>query len=122
MAGIVIAGFGGQGVLVLGQMIAYAGMLEDKSSLLVPLLRSGTEGGHMQLLRGCERGRHWFPNSDKPDAVIIMNSPSFDRFVPEVIPGGLVIYNSTLIDKKPERDDIRVVAIPLTNCGGVGQC
>lgn len=41
-----------------------------------------------------------------------MNSPSFDRFVPEVIPGGLVIYNSTLIDKKPERDDIRVVAIP----------
>lgn len=64
MAGIVIAGFGGQGVLVLGQMIAYAGMLEDKSVSWFPSY-GPEQRGHMQLLRGCERGRHWFPNSDK---------------------------------------------------------
>src|SRR5690554_2572418 len=112
MAGIVIAGFGGQGVLGLGQMIAYAGMLEDKSVSWFPSYGPEQRGGTCNCSVVVSEEDIGSPIVTKPDAVIIMNSPSFDRFVPEVIPGGLVIYNSTLIDKKPERDDIRVVAIP----------
>ena len=91
MARIVIAGFGGQGVLVLGQMIAYAGMLEDKSVSWFPSYGPEQRGGTCNCSVVVSEEDIGSPIVTKPDAVIIMNSPSFDRFVPEVIPGGLVI-------------------------------
>lgn len=112
MAGIIIAGFGGQGVLVLGQMITYAGMIEDKAVSWFPSYGPEQRGGTCNCSVVISDEEIGSPIVSKPDTAIVMNTPSFDRFAPEVADGGLFIYNSTLINKKPERDDMRVVAVP----------
>lgn len=112
MTGIVIAGFGGQGVLVLGQLIAYAGMIEDKAVSWFPSYGPEQRGGtcHCSVVVSAEEIGS--PVVGKPDAAIVMNSPSFQRFESQVVPGGLLIYNSTLIHHTPQRTDIEVVAVP----------
>ncbi len=112
MAGIIIAGFGGQGVLVLGQMITYAGMIEDKSVSWFPSYGPEQRGGTCNCSVVISDEEIGSPIVSRPDTAIVMNAPSFDRFEPEVARGGLFIYNSTLIHKQAGRDDIRTVAVP----------
>ncbi|HHY15636.1 MAG TPA: 2-oxoacid:ferredoxin oxidoreductase subunit gamma [Firmicutes bacterium] len=112
MAGIIIAGFGGQGVLVLGQMITYAGMIEDKAVSWFPSYGPEQRGGTCNCSVVISDEEIGSPIVSRPDTAIVMNAPSFDRFEPEVAQGGLFIYNSTLIHKQADRDDIRVVAVP----------
>ena len=112
MADIIIAGFGGQGVLVLGQMITYAGMIEDKAVSWFPYYGPEQRGGTCNCSVVVADREIGSPLVTVPTAAIVMNAPSFDRFEPKVGAGGLLIYNSSLISQTSKREDIRVIAVP----------
>lgn len=112
MAEIIIAGFGGQGVLVLGQLITYAGMIEDKAVSWFPSYGPEQRGGTCNCSVVVSEEEIGSPLVSVPTVAIVMNSPSYDRFLPTVAPGGLLLYNSTLIQPKEKRSDIRSIAVP----------
>lgn len=112
MAEIIVAGFGGQGVLVLGQVLAYAGMLEEKSVSWLPSYGPEQRGGTCNCSVVVTEGEVGSPLVTKPSVAVVMNAPSFDRFEPTVKPGGLLLYNSSLVPKESARKDIRIIAVP----------
>jgi len=109
---IIIAGFGGQGVMLMGQILAGAGMLENKEVSWLPSygpeMRGGTANCHVIV----SSERISSPFVGEPDVVVAMNLPSMDKFTPQLKKGGLLIINSSLIDSEPQRQDIRVIKIP----------
>jgi len=109
-----ISGFGGQGVLLLGDVIIDAAAREEKNITWLPSYgpesRGGTSNCHV-IVSDFEIGS---PIVDEPDVLIAMNLPSMDKFEPDMKPGGLLIYNSSLINRKPKRTDVIVVGIPAT--------
>ena len=111
---ILIAGFGGQGILLLGQMLAEAGMRHGWNSSWIPSygpeMRGGTANCHVKISEGPINS----PVVDEPSILIVMNQPSLERFEKSLRPGGLLIYNTSMIDIKPTRDDIEVLPIPAT--------
>jgi 2-oxoglutarate ferredoxin oxidoreductase subunit gamma len=109
---IIIAGFGGQGVMSLGQMIAYAGMREGKEVSWLPSYGPEMRGGtaNCQVVVSDEPVAS--PVVPLADAVIALNRPSLDAFEARVRPGGRLFVNSSLIDRKSSRDDIHVYYIP----------
>ncbi len=112
MTEIIIAGFGGQGVLVMGQLLAHAGMLEKKKVTWYPSYGPEQRGGTCNCSVVISDKEIGSPIVVEPDAAIIMNRPSLDRFEPLIKRGGLLVYNSTLIDRDVERTDLRVIAVP----------
>lgn len=114
MTEIIIAGFGGQGVLVMGQLLANAGMLEGKEVSWYPSYGPEQRGGTCNCSVVISAGEIGSPIVSEPDAVIVMNRPSLDRFEPAVKPGGILVYNTTLVDRAPERSDITAIGIPAT--------
>lgn len=111
---IIIAGFGGQGIQAAGMMIAYAGMLENKKVSFLPSygpeMRGGTSNCHV-IISDEPVGS---PILNSAMALIVMNGPSLDKFESTVIPGGMIIYDSSLVNKKPERTDVEIYGIPAT--------
>jgi 2-oxoglutarate ferredoxin oxidoreductase subunit gamma len=109
---IIIAGFGGQGVMSMGQLLTYAGMLEGKNVSWLPSygpeMRGGTANCNV-IISDDEVGS---PIVTKASAVIALNRPSLDKFEEAVVPGGLLLINSSLVDRKAERDDVEVVYVP----------
>ncbi len=112
MKELIIAGFGGQGVMLMGQVLAGAGMFEGKEVSWLPSygpeMRGGTANCHVIV----SEERIGSPFVSSPDVVVAMNLPSMDKFAPQLKEGGLLIINSSLIDTEPERKDIRVIKIP----------
>jgi len=111
---IKIAGFGGQGILLMGGAMAQAGMLENYHVSWLPSygpeMRGGTANCHVNI-RDIEVGS---PMVSDPAVLIAMNRPSLEKFENEVKKDGLIIYDSSLIDIEPARDDIEILAIPAT--------
>jgi len=111
---IKIAGFGGQGILLMGGAMAQAGMLENYHVSWLPSygpeMRGGTANCHVNI-RDIEVGS---PMVSDPSVLIAMNRPSLEKFENEVKKGGLIIYDSSLMDIEPTRDDIEILAIPAT--------
>jgi 2-oxoisovalerate ferredoxin oxidoreductase beta subunit len=111
---IKVAGFGGQGVLLLGAAMAQAGMLEDYHVSWLPSygpeMRGGTANCHVNI-RDIDVGS---PMVSNPTVLIALNRPSLEKFEQDVKPGGLLIYDTSLIDIAPQRKDIEVLAIPAT--------
>lgn len=110
----IIAGFGGQGVLLLGQMLAYAGMLEGKQVSWMPSYGPEMRGGTANCTVVISDEEIGSPVVSQPSCVIALNLPSLDKFEPMVKPGGLLLINSSLVDREPRRDDIKAVALPAT--------
>lgn len=106
------AGFGGQGVLLMGQLLAYAGMLEDKYVSWLPAYGPEMRGGTANCSVNISDEPIGSPVVSKATTVVAMNRPSLDKFEPAVQPGGMLFINSSIIDKKAERDDIRVYYVP----------
>ncbi|HSL93915.1 MAG TPA: 2-oxoacid:acceptor oxidoreductase family protein [Bacillota bacterium] len=109
---VVMAGFGGQGVMLMGQLLTYAGMIENKQVSWMPSYGPEMRGGTANctvILSDQEVGS---PVVTNPDVVIAMNLPSMDKFEKLLVPGGTLIYNSTLINRAPQRQDIKVIAVP----------
>jgi 2-oxoglutarate ferredoxin oxidoreductase subunit gamma len=109
---LIIAGFGGQGVMLMGQLLSYAGMREAKNVSWMPSYGPEMRGGTANCSVVISTESIGSPIVTEPTTLIVMNRPSLDRFEQAVRPGGLLIYNSSLIDRKPERTDIRVIAVP----------
>ncbi|HXI22314.1 MAG TPA: 2-oxoacid:acceptor oxidoreductase family protein [Pyrinomonadaceae bacterium] len=109
-----IAGFGGQGLLFLGRLLAEAGMRENLHVSWLPSygpeMRGGTANCHVNISM-TEIGS---PLVSTPNVLIAMNKPSLDKFESEVVSGGLVLYDSSLIDHPPTRSDVEVLALPAT--------
>lgn len=109
---IILAGFGGQGVMLMGQILTYAGMIEEKFVSWMPSYGPEMRGGTANCTVVISDTPVGSPLVTKPSIVVAMNLPSLDKFEETVKPGGLLLYNSSLIEQKPTRTDINVVAIP----------
>lgn len=110
---ILLSGHGGQGVLLLGDYIAYSAMLDGKHVAYTPSYGPETRGGKAKCYVVISEGEIDTPIPEEPDLMIIMNQPSMD-FVPMLRKEGLLIYNSSIIEGKPQRSDIESIPIPAT--------
>lgn len=108
----IFAGFGGQGVLLMGQLLAYAGMLEDKEVSWLPSYGPEMRGGTANCSVVISDEPVASPVVTKASTVVAMNRPSLDKFEDAVLPGGMLFINSSIIDKKPTRTDIKVYYVP----------
>ena len=111
---ILIAGFGGQGVLFAGKFLAYKGMVEDKNISWLPSYGPEMRGGTANCSVVLSDMPVGSPIITAPDVLVAMNLPSLQKFVDTVVPGGKIFVDSTLIDAKVERTDVEVFYIPAT--------
>jgi len=111
---IVIAGFGGQGLLFAGKVLAHAGLLEGRELSWLPSygpeMRGGTANCNV-ILSDTPVGS---PIVQHPNVLIVMNAPSLDKYEPLVAPGGKIFVDATLVTRKVERDDVEVFYVPAT--------
>ncbi|MDF2790419.1 MAG: pyruvate/ketoisovalerate oxidoreductase, gamma subunit [Neobacillus sp.] len=112
---ILIAGFGGQGVMSMGQLIAYAGMLEGKGVSWLPSYGPEQRGGTANCAVVVSDEPVGSPLVTNPSTAIVLNNPSFEKFEHSVRPGGLLIINSSLVTKVSERSDIEIIEITATD-------
>jgi len=112
---IICAGFGGQGVMVLGKFLANAGMMKGMYVTCMPSYGVEVRGGtaHSAVRIGSEMIAD--PVIVTPGTAIVMNGPSLDKFESRIASGGLLILNTSLCEHKPERGDIEVIAVPLSD-------
>jgi 2-oxoglutarate ferredoxin oxidoreductase subunit gamma len=111
---MLLAGFGGQGILFAGKVAAYAGMLLDKEISWLPSYGPEMRGGTANCTVCISDEEIGAPNVPNPNVFVVMNLPSFDRFIADVETGGTVIVDSSLIDKEVGRDDLNVFYVPAT--------
>ncbi|MBQ8746877.1 MAG: 2-oxoacid:acceptor oxidoreductase family protein [Clostridia bacterium] len=111
---ILIAGFGGQGVLFSGKFLAYKAMMENKEVSWLPSYGPEMRGGTANCSVIVSDTPVGSPIVDKPDVLIAMNLPSLDKYEDAVVPGGIIIVDSTLIARKVKRTDVKVYYIPAT--------
>lgn len=108
------SGFGGQGILFAGKFIAYKGLTEDKQVSWLPSYGPEMRGGTASCSVIISDDPVGSPIVSKPDVLVALNLPSLDRFEKDVKPGGYIFADSTLIERKVERDDVNVFYIPAT--------
>ena len=109
---VIMAGFGGQGILLIGKMLAYAGMHEGKEVSWLPSYGPEMRGGTCNCTVVISDRPVGSPVIRSPRAVLAMNLPSLDKFEGDVRPGGLLLINSSLINREPARTDLTVVKVP----------
>lgn len=109
---LIIAGFGGQGVMAMGQLLTYAGMIEDKNVSWLPSYGPEMRGGTANCSVILSDEPVGSPVVTDSTASIVLNKPSLDKFENSVVSGGKLFINSSLIDKKSVRNDIDVYYIP----------
>lgn len=108
---IIISGFGGQGVLSMGKILAYSGLMEDKEITWMPAYGPEQRGGTANVTVIVSDERISSPILSKYDVAIVLNQPSLDKFLPRVKKGGILIYDGFGIASAPVRDDIQIYRI-----------
>ncbi len=111
---IIFAGFGGQGLLFAGKLIAYGGMIEGKEVSWIPSYGPEMRGGTANCSVRISDMPVSSPVVSNPDYLIVMNTPSYTKFIDSVRPGGKVFIDSSMIDEKCNRTDIDCFYIPAT--------
>ena len=111
---ILLAGFGGQGILFAGKVIAYAGLMDSMEVSWLPSYGPEMRGGTANCSVCLSNTPIGSPQVVTPDVLIAMNLPSLDKFVDAVVPGGIILVDSSLIDRKVERTDVKTIYIPAT--------
>ena len=111
---IIIAGFGGQGILSAGRILAYAGMLENKNVSWLPSYGPEMRGGTANCSIIISDDLVGSPILNSATSLIVMNGPSLDKFESYVVDGGVIISDSSLIDSKPKKTDLDTYEIPAT--------
>jgi len=109
---IIIAGFGGQGVLLMGRLIAYAGMLEGKKVAWMPSYGPEMRGGTANCTVIVSSDEVASPVVPNPMTLIAMNKPSLDKFESEVEKDGTIILNASLISQDVKRKDVNIIKVP----------
>ncbi len=108
------SGFGGQGILFSGKFIAYKGLTDDKQVSWLPSYGPEMRGGTASCGVIVSDEQVGSPIVATPDVLVAMNLPSLDKYEASVAPGGMIFADSTLIERKVEREDVRVFYIPAT--------
>ena len=108
------SGFGGQGILFAGKFVAYKGLIEDKQVSWLPSYGPEMRGGTASCSVIVSDGQVGSPIVSSPDVLVAMNLPSLDRYEGSVVPGGYVFYDSSLIERKVERKDVKAIGVPAT--------
>jgi len=111
---IKVAGFGGQGVLSLGTVLSEMGMLHNYEVSWLPSYGPEMRGGTANCSVKISKKKIGSPLVANPTVLIAMNRPSLDKFENDVVSGGLIMYDDSLIDRKPVRDDVDIIPIPAT--------
>ncbi len=111
---ILTAGFGGQGILFVGKFLAYKGLLEGKQLSWLPSYGPEMRGGTANCNIIVSDEPVGSPIVFEPDILIVMNRPSLDKYESEVVPGGLIMVDSAMVDREVERKDVSAVYIPAT--------
>ena len=110
----VFAGFGGQGILFAGKLLAYKGLTEDKQVSWLPSYGPEMRGGTASCSVIISETPVGSPIVSNPDILIAMNLPSLDKYENTVKAGGMIFYDSSLIEREVKRDDVKVFPIPAT--------
>ena len=111
---VIIAGFGGQGILSCGRLLAYAGMLEGKHVSWLPSYGPEMRGGTANCCVIISEEPVGSPILNSTQVLIVMNGPSLEKFEDMVVPGGIIITDSSLVLNKTKRSDVKVIEIPAT--------
>lgn len=111
---ILLAGFGGQGILFAGKLVAYAGLLDNREVSWLPSYGPEMRGGTANCSVCLANEPIGSPLVTEPDVLVAFNLPSYDSFVEKVKPGGLVLVDSSMVDVCPMRDDISFERISAT--------
>ena len=109
-----LSGFGGQGILFAGKFLAYKGLTEGQQVSWLPSYGPEMRGGTASCSVIISDEPVGSPIVSNPDILVAMNLPSFDKFESTVVPGGMIFADSTLIERKSVRDDVKVFYIPAT--------
>jgi 2-oxoisovalerate ferredoxin oxidoreductase beta subunit len=112
-ARIKVAGFGGQGVILLGKTLAHAGMLARRQVCWIPSYGPEMRGGTANCSVTISDDEIGSPLIENPTHLVAMNGPSFERFARDVMRGGVVFYNSSMVGTGPEPDGVELVAVPV---------
>ncbi len=108
---IIIAGFGGQGVLSMGKILAYAALMDDKEVTWMPSYGPEQRGGTANVTVILSDNSISSPVLDTYDIAVILNQQSLDKFESHIKPGGLLIYDPSGIHHRPTRDDISIIEV-----------
>jgi 2-oxoglutarate ferredoxin oxidoreductase subunit gamma len=111
---LLFAGFGGQGILFAGKLTAYAGLIEGRELSWLPSYGPEMRGGTANCSVCLSDEPIGSPLVLEPDVLIAMNQPSLDKFIGDVVPGGIVIVDSVMVPNVPERDDVTIFKVPAT--------
>lgn len=112
------SGFGGQGILFAGKFVAYKGLMDGKQVSWLPSYGPEMRGGTASCSVIVSDEPVGSPIVSKPDVLIAMNLPSLDKYEETVVPGGMIFLDSSLIERKVKRDDVKVFYIPATRLAG----
>jgi len=113
---VIISGFGGQGVMIIGNLLAYAAMKEGRYVTYLPIYGVEMRGGTANCTVVISSKEIGSPVVERPRAAIVMNLPSLLKYEPWILPNGLLLFNSSLIDPKEIfRKDIEVLPIPIND-------
>ncbi|MDR0350384.1 MAG: 2-oxoacid:acceptor oxidoreductase family protein [Coriobacteriales bacterium] len=112
---IMLAGFGGQGILFAGKIIAYAGLIDGREVSWLPSYGPEMRGGTANCSVCLSDAPIGSPLVITPDALVAMNLPSYERFINEVVPGGVVVVDSTMVGACTLRNDIEYRTVPATS-------
>jgi len=111
---IILSGFGGQGVMFIGKILAYAAMAGDLQVCWIPSYGPEMRGGTANCSVIISDEEINSPVLEQTDAAIVLNQPSYEKFLPRIKPGGLLVVNSSIVQNNKVRDDIKMIAIPAT--------
>ncbi|MBO4265039.1 MAG: 2-oxoacid:acceptor oxidoreductase family protein [Clostridia bacterium] len=108
------AGFGGQGILFSGKVLAYKGLMESKNVSWLPSYGPEMRGGTASCSVIISDDAVGSPIVSKPDVLVAMNLPSLDKYEDSVVPGGAIFVDSSLVNRKVKRTDVKVYYVPAT--------
>ena len=112
---IICAGFGGQGILLMGKLLAYSAMKMGRHVTWLPSYGAEVRGGTAHCMVVVSEEEIASPLVNEPSSAIIMNNPSWIKFTGKVRKGGLLVVNTTLVVLDSIRDDVRIIKIPATD-------
>ena len=111
--GVVIAGFGGQGIMLAGKLLAQTAMKAGKEVTYMPSYGAEVRGGTANCMVIIAEKKIASPLVSEPDSLVVMNKASLNKFAERLKPGGLLVMNSTLIDQEPQLDETtEILAVP----------
>lgn len=116
MTRLILAGYGGQGVLFMGKVLAQAGMTSGKQVSWIPSYGPEMRGGTANCSVVISAKKIGSPTVGKPDIAVVMNTASFERFIDTVVPGGSLYVNSSIVVENPQipsRKDIQIIHVPV---------